>query len=138
MRILVGTAALAALFVAPAHAASPPAMTEVVVTLDAPPLATAVRQSRVLTARVRTARLDLASPSSAGYLRSLATAQRQLAARITTTIPQASVTWRYQVVLNGLAVSLPRADLARLARHPASRRSGRTSPTGRSSTGARS
>jgi subtilisin family serine protease len=115
MRILVGTAALAALFVAPAHAASPPAMTEVVVTLDALPLATAVRQSRVLTARVRTARLDLASPSSAGYLRSLAMAQRQLAARITTTIPQASVTWRYQVVLNGLAVVLPRADLARLA-----------------------
>ena len=89
-----------------------------VVTLDAPPLATAVRQSRVLTARVRTARLDLASPSSAGYLRSLATAQRQLAARITTTIPQASVTWHYQVVLNGLAVYLPRADLARLAATP--------------------
>src|SRR6478672_9139355 len=115
MRILVGMAALAAVFVAPAHAASPPAMTEVVVTLDAPPLATAVRESRVLTARVRMARLDLASPSSAGYLGSLATAQRQLDARITATIPQSSVTWHYEVVLNGLAVYLPRADLARLA-----------------------
>ena len=72
----------------------------------------------MLTARVRTARLDLASPSSAGYLRSLATAQRQLAARITATIPQSSVTWHYQVVLNGLAVFLPRADLARLAATP--------------------
>ena len=93
-------------------------MTEVVVTLDAPPLATAVRESRVLTARVRMARLDLASPSSAGYLRSVATAQRQLGARITATIPQSSVTWHYEVVLNGLAVYLPRADLARLAATP--------------------
>src|SRR6476646_1924269 len=118
MRILVGTAALAALFVAPAHATSPPAMTEVVVSLDAPPLATAVRQSRVLTVRVRTARLDLASPLSAGYLRSLATAQRQLTARITATISQSSVTWHYQIVLNGLAVSLPSADLAKLAATP--------------------
>jgi subtilisin family serine protease len=118
MRILVGTAALAALFVAPAHATSHPAMTEVVVTLDAPPLATAVRESRVLTARVRMARLDLASPSSAGYLHSLATAQRQVGSRITATIPQSSVTWHYEVVLNGLAVYLPRADLPRLAATP--------------------
>ena len=85
-------------------------MVEVVVTLDAPPLATAIRQSRVLSARTKALRLDLASPTSMGYVRSLAAAQSRLAARITTALPRAGVTWRYQVVLNGLAVYLPRAD----------------------------
>lgn len=93
-------------------------MVEVVVTLDAPPLATAIRQSRVLSARTKALRLDLSSPTSMGYVRSLAAAQSRLAARITTALPRAGVTWRYQVVLNGLAVYLPRADLAKLASMP--------------------
>src|SRR5262249_44576754 len=91
IRILV-TAALAAVFVFPAQAAPTP-MVEVVVSLDAPPLATAIKQSRVLAASVKAKRLDLASPTSVAYVRSLVVAQRQLAARITTTIPASRVTW---------------------------------------------
>jgi subtilisin family serine protease len=89
-----------------------------VVTLDAPPLARAIQQSRVLTARAKAERLDLRSPTSLAYLRSLAAAQRALAARIVASVPGARVTWRYQVVLDGLAVLLPRAQLPRLAAVP--------------------
>lgn len=117
MKILVTAAALAALFVAPAQAAQP-RMVEVVVTLDAPPLATAITQSRVLTARVKAQRLSLTAPTSIAYVRSLVSAQRQLAARIETRIPASRITWRYQVVLNGLAVYLPHSDLARLESTP--------------------
>ena len=111
------TAAVAAVLVSPATAA-PGALTEVVVTLDAPPLASAIRHSRVLTASVRSARLDLRAPTSAAYLRSLAVAQRALAARITSRVPGARVTWHYRVVVDGLAVLLPRSELASLAAVP--------------------
>ncbi len=86
-----------------------------VVTLDAPPLAEAIQQSRVLSSRAKAIRLDLRSPTSVGYLRSLASAQRTLAARVVRTIPGARITWRYRVVLDGLAVLLPRSELGRLA-----------------------
>ena len=75
----------------------------------------------MLTARVRMARLDLASPSSAGYLRS-SRRPRQLGPG-SGDDPQASVTWHYQVVLNGLAVSLPALTWQSWPRRPASRRS---------------
>ena len=75
-------------------------------------------ESRVLTARVKARRLDLASPTSAGYVRSLATAQRPLAARITTTIPRRERHLALPGRPDGLAVYLPRADLARLAATP--------------------
>jgi subtilisin family serine protease len=93
-------------------------MVEVVVTLDAPPLAEAIQQSRVLSARARAARLDLRSATSLDYLRSLASAQQAVAARIVRTIPAATISWRYRVVLDGLAVVLPRAELSRLAATP--------------------
>jgi subtilisin family serine protease len=116
---LIAAAALAALVLAPvARPARGDGLVEVVVTLDAPPLAGAIAHSRVLSGRVKAQRLDLRSPTSAGYLASLATAQRTLAGRIATTIPRARVTWRYQVVLDGLAVLLPRSELGRLAETP--------------------
>ena len=94
-------------------------LVEVVVTLDAPPLAAAVQQSRVLTARAKAQRLDLRSPSSVDYLRSLADRPARRSPRGSpTAIPGARVTWRYQVVLDGMAVLLPRADLARLVAVP--------------------
>src|SRR5918996_1147074 len=71
--------------VAPAMAfGAPPAAgkVEVVVTLDAPPLAQAIASSRALTAQARSARLNLRSPTSVSYLRSLAATQRALARRI--------------------------------------------------------
>jgi subtilisin family serine protease len=101
-----------------AHAGPRASPVEVVVTLDAPPLAQAVQQSRVLTARAKARRLNLRSPSSVDYLRSIAAAQSVVAARISTAVPAARVTWRYDVVLDGMAVLLPRAELARLARVP--------------------
>ncbi len=109
---------MAAALFAPAGLASRSDLTEVVVTLEAPPLARAIAHSRVLTTRARRQRLDLRAPTSRAYLRDLAATQRALAARIARTIPVARVTWRYRVVLNGLAVLLPRSALGRLAAVP--------------------
>jgi subtilisin family serine protease len=117
--VLIAAAALAALAVAPAaQPAHGDGLVEVVVSMDAPPLAYAITRSRVLAGRVKAQRLDLRTPTSVGYLASLATAQRALAARITTTIPASRITWRYRVVLDGLAVLLPRSQLGRLADTP--------------------
>ncbi len=117
MVVLLLAAVAAVSFTGISHAASRGPV-EVVVTLDAPPLAEAIQQSRVLTARARARRLDLRAPTSVDYLRSLATAQRTLARRIVATVPEARVTWRYQVVADGLAVLLPRDALGRLASVP--------------------
>jgi subtilisin family serine protease len=93
-------------------------MTEVVVTLPQPSLAEAALRDRSLASATRHHRIDLRAPSAVSYLRTLASAQRTLQGRITSAIPDASVRWRYSVVLNGFAVVLPKADVARLARVP--------------------
>jgi subtilisin family serine protease len=117
--VLIAAAVLAALIVAPAAQPAPgDGLVEVVVTMDAPPLADAIARSRVLTGRVKAQRLDLRAPTSLGYLASLATAQRALATRITASVPRSRVTWRYRVVLDGLAVLLPRSELGRLSSTP--------------------
>jgi subtilisin family serine protease len=117
-RALLLAAALAA-FLFPAVARGAPSdPVEVVVTLDAPPLAQAIQRSRVLSANYKALRLNLRAPTSVAYVRSLALAQNALAARITTSVPAARVTWRYQVVLNGLAIVVPRSELGRLASLP--------------------
>jgi subtilisin family serine protease len=117
-KALILAAAVAAVSVAaPAHAANTQPV-EVVVTLEAPPLAEAIQRSRVLTARVKARRLDLRSPTSTAYVHSLAVAQRALAARIAAAIPESRMTWRYQVVLDGIAVLVPRDRLARLSSVP--------------------
>jgi subtilisin family serine protease len=124
-RGLVIAAAFAAALVLTASAqpliprpVSMPDGVEVVVGLKAPPLAEAVAQSRVLADAAKTRRLDLRSPTSVSYLRSLASAQRTLEQRITAAIPSARIRWRYSVVLNALAVVAPRAELTRLSRIP--------------------
>jgi len=109
----VAAATAAACVPAPGRAAPAPPV-EVVVTLAAPPLAQAIQNSRVLSARVKAQRLDLRSATSVAYLKSLVGAQSAVAARIAAAIPEARVAWRYQVVLNGLAVVVPRAEIARL------------------------
>jgi subtilisin family serine protease len=90
--------------------------TEVVVTLSAPSLAAAVHDSRALTVRAKARRLDPTAPASVSYLRSLTKRQDELAQRIERAIPSAKVRWRYQVVLDALAVALPTSDLSRLSR----------------------
>jgi subtilisin family serine protease len=117
-RALLLAAALAAVFFpGPAHGSSSDPI-EVVITLDAPPLAQAIQRSRVLSASYKALRLNLRAPTSVAYVRSLTLAQQALATRITTSLPSARVTWRYRVVLNGLAVVVPRSDLGRLASLP--------------------
>ena len=102
-----------------AHAAGSSDLTEVVVTLPQPPLAEAALGDRALAAATTTHhRLDLRRPAAVSYLRTLASAQRTLQTRIESAIPGASVRWRYSVVLNGLAVVLPRSDVAHLAAIP--------------------
>src|SRR5437868_1066790 len=96
-------------------AAAPGDLAEVVVPLPQPPLAQAILRDRSLAAAVtRHRRLDLRAPAAVSYLRTLASAQRTLQARLASAIPDASVRWRFDVVLDGLAVVVPRSELARL------------------------
>jgi subtilisin family serine protease len=50
--------------------------------------------------------------------RTLAAAQTSLARRIESAIPDARIRWRYRLVANGMAVVVPRSQLARLASLP--------------------
>jgi subtilisin family serine protease len=94
-------------------------MTEVVVALKAPPLAAVIGADRSLYAKAtRRNRLDLRAPASVSYLARLAAAQRQVEARITSTVPQAFVRWRYSVVVDGFALVVPADETARIARLP--------------------
>jgi subtilisin family serine protease len=93
-------------------------MTEVVVTLPQPSLSEAVLRDRLLASATRHHRIDMRAPAAVSYLRTLASAQRTLQSRIANAIPAATVRWRYSVVLNGLAIVLPKADVARLAAVP--------------------
>ncbi|MEX0673163.1 MAG: S8 family serine peptidase [Gaiellaceae bacterium] len=102
----------------PAAAAARAATVDVVVTMKEPSLARALSQSRALSASAKQRRLSLSSPTSAAHLRLLAAEQDALAARIERSVPGARVRWRYRIVLNGLAVSLPEERLGALARVP--------------------
>ncbi|HEY2073386.1 MAG TPA: hypothetical protein VGG88_07415, partial [Gaiellaceae bacterium] len=102
-----------------ARAGASPSLTEVVVTLPQPPLAEAILRDRSLAAATTVHhRLDLRTTAAVSYLRTLASAQRTLQSRIVQAIPGASVRWRYDVVLNGMAVVVPKADVSRLASIP--------------------
>ncbi len=107
-----------ALALSPTVAAAPQRDVEVVVTLDAPPLARALASSQVLTYAARTGRLDLSSRSSVSYLDALAAAQRVVAGRIARAIPHAVLRWRYGVVANGFAVVVPAGREQELGRIP--------------------
>jgi subtilisin family serine protease len=87
-------------------------MTEVVVTLEAPPLAEAPLLHRAGRG------LSLGAPRSAAYLRSLASAQSVVAERVERAIPGSFVRWRYGVVVNGFALVLPGDETTRLAAVP--------------------
>jgi subtilisin family serine protease len=96
--------------------AGPEPLVEVVVTLPQPPLAAAILRDRTLAAAATTKgrRLNLRAPAAVSYLRTLAAAQRRLQARIQQAIPDAQARWRYGVVANGMAIVVPRSQLARL------------------------
>ncbi|HWG56111.1 MAG TPA: S8 family serine peptidase, partial [Gaiellaceae bacterium] len=91
-------------------------LVEVVVALEAEPLAVA-RPGRSLAA-TGGRRLSLSTPTSRAYLRTLASTQTTVEQRIEAALPSAGVTRRYRVVANGLAVLLPKHEVARLAAVP--------------------
>ena len=96
--------------------ASSAPLVEVVVALEAQPLAVA-RPGRTLAA-TGGRRLSLSTSTSRSYLRSLDSAQETLQGRIEAALPQAEIRWRYRVVANGLAVLVPRDQVERLAAVP--------------------
>ena len=108
--LLLAAAAGLALPLTGASATGPPPprapLAEFVVTLEQPPLSAAVRPGR---------RLALRSRASSSYLRDLAWSQDALASRIERAVPGARIRWRYQVVLNGLAVVAPASARPRIA-----------------------
>ena len=136
---LLFAAAVAAVFFPAAASAVPTGGVEVVVTLDAPPLAQAIQRSRVLSARVKAQRLNLRAPTSVA----LPPLARDRAARARRADHHDRPRRPRHLALPGRA----RRPRRRRSRAPssgglppsrASRRSGRASPTGRCSTGARS
>jgi subtilisin family serine protease len=64
--------------------------------------------------RVGQRQLNAASSSSQAYLAKVDAAQRVAIARLQRAIPQAKVSWRYRIVLDGFAVTLPTPQLPRL------------------------
>jgi subtilisin family serine protease len=92
---------------------------EVVVTLPRPPLAAEVGRNRTLAAATRRGHaLAVGAPAAVSYLRTLAAAQRTLAARLSVEIPSARIFWHYGVALDGVSVVLPSDELARLRSIP--------------------
>ncbi len=85
----------------------------VLVDLRLPPLAA---YNRNLFSTISTSRLNVRSSSSRLYLARLARAQRAAAAELERAIPSAWISYRYRVVLDGFAVSLPARQLPALAR----------------------
>jgi len=77
-------------------------LVEVVVTLDAPPLARVARKT------------GLRTLASVSYERELAASQQDLEGRIEDELPGAAVQQRYSVVVDGLAVRLQESQLAQL------------------------
>jgi hypothetical protein len=100
--LFVGTAAAVLCLSGAAFGRSTQATTEVVVTLEAPPLS-------AFGAR------NLASASRA---RQLAAAQAAVEHNVEAAIPASHVRWRYRTVLNGFAVVVPASEVDRLEHVP--------------------
>ncbi len=91
-------------------------LVQVVVGLEQAPLAVA-RPGRTLAA-TGGRRLSLSTTTSRSYLRTLASAQAAVGARIDAAIPGAQLRWHYRIVANGIAVVLPRSEVDRLTSVP--------------------
>jgi minor extracellular serine protease Vpr len=85
----------------------------VIVTLADPPLASAAPRSAYATVGAR-AKLNFASPFARTYLSRLETAQERAIASVREALPEARISRRYQVLLNGFAVSVPYVKLPEL------------------------
>jgi len=98
-------------FVVPAQNAS--ARTRVIVTLEDPPLAAAASTRRLAGFGPRR-KLNVSSPFSRSYLAGIEAAQQQAIATLRSQIPEAVVSRRFRVLLNGFAVSVPYERLPEL------------------------
>ncbi|MEX2612968.1 MAG: S8 family serine peptidase, partial [Gaiellaceae bacterium] len=85
----------------------------VIVTLEDPPLAAAAPRQAFATVGARR-KLNIASSFSQSYLARIESAQRQAIAQVRTAIPEAKISRRYRVLLNGFVVSVPYAQLPEL------------------------
>jgi hypothetical protein len=63
-------------------------------------------------------KLDVESESSRAYLTHLSRKQDELAAKLRDKIPGATIHWRYQAVLNGMAITIPPDRVETLAAMP--------------------
>jgi minor extracellular serine protease Vpr len=95
--------------VPPRHASG---LMRVIATLHLPPLAAAFQ--RGLYARAAGSHLNSASASSRAYLARVAQAQRQAKVALRAAIPEARVSRQFQIVLDGLTVTLPAKRLTTL------------------------
>jgi minor extracellular serine protease Vpr len=86
----------------------------VIVGLKLPPLAQAY--GRGLYAAGSAHHLDVRSSAAKAYLEKIDTAQEAAIAQLERTMPDARVSWRYQVILDGFTVSLPARQLVQLSR----------------------
>jgi subtilisin family serine protease len=89
--------------------------TRVVVTLQLPPLA-AARGNDLPAFALAPEKLDASSRSSRAYLARIDAAQNRAIADLRRAIPEASVSWRYRILLDGFTVSLPMRKLPQLVR----------------------
>jgi minor extracellular serine protease Vpr len=89
--------------------------TRVIVTLDMPPLARAI-PSRNLSATGSARRLNVASASSRAYLAQVNAAQRRALDILRREVPEARVSRRFRILVNGFAVSVPARRLQTLSR----------------------
>lgn len=86
-----------------------------IVTLDDPPLAAAASLNR-LAGFGPTRRLNVSSPFSRTYLARIEAAQRRAVATVRAEIPEAVVSRRFRILLNGFTVSVPYQRLPELLR----------------------
>jgi minor extracellular serine protease Vpr len=99
----------------PARAFTSPSetWTRVIVTLDDPPLAAAAPRNAFATVGARQ-KLNLRSSFAQTYLARLDVAQQRAIASLRAAMPEAKVSRRYRVLLNGFVVSVPYAKLPEL------------------------
>ena len=98
---------------APARTGNPASRARVIVTLDDAPLAAAAPRNAFATVGARR-KLNLASPFSRSYLARIDAAQERAITSLRTAMPEARISRRYRVLLNGFVVSVPYAKLPEL------------------------
>ena len=91
----------------------PAGHTRVIVALDEPPLAQAAPRSAFMRVGSRQ-KLNVQSSFAKSYLARLQTSQQRAIASLRAALPEATVSRRYRIVLNGFAVSLPYTKLPEL------------------------